>query len=65
MLQEKIDHEIDYPLMSVRDARILVTVFIAKTILGDELDMVKQLQLMRKRHDKRKLDIDRHYIDDG
>jgi hypothetical protein len=65
MLQEKIDHEIDYPLMSVRDARILVTVCIAKAILEDELDMVKQLQLMRKRHDKRKFDIDRHYLDDG
>jgi len=65
MLQEKIEHEIDYPLMSVRDARILVTVCIAKTILKDDLDMVKQLQLMRKRHDKRKSDIDRHYLDDG
>ena len=62
MLEERISHEVQYPLMSVRDARILVTTMIAKTMLQDQPDMLKQLQLMEKRHIKRQRDIDRHFI---
>lgn len=64
MLQERIDHEIEYPLMSVRDARIIVTTLIARTILKSEPEMQRQLQLMEKRHYKRKKDIDRCYARD-
>ena len=65
MLQEQIDHECDYPLMSLRDARILITTLIAQTMLENEPNMKRQLQLMNKRHRKRKLNIDRHLARDG
>jgi SRSO17 transposase len=64
MLQERIDHEIEYPLMSLRDARIIVTTLIAQTILESEPEMQRQLRLMEKRHCKRKQDIDRCYARD-
>ncbi len=65
MLQERIEHELEYPLMSLRDARILVITLIAKTILESEPSMQRQLRLMEKRHCKRKKDIDRYYVRDG
>ena len=65
MLQERIDHEIEYPLMSLRDARILITTLIAQTMIQNQPDMLRELQLMKKRHLKRKIDIDRHYARDG
>ncbi len=65
MLEERIAHEVEYPLMSLRDARILVTTMIAQTILESEPEMQKQLRLMERRHYKRKRDIDRCYAKDG
>ena len=65
MLEERIAHEVEYPLMSVRDARILVTTMIAQTILESEPEMQKQLRLMERRHYLRKKDIDRCYSKDG
>jgi hypothetical protein len=62
-LKERIKHEADYPLMSVRDARILVTTLIAQTMISDEPQMAKELRLMEQRHRKRQSDIDRHYLD--
>lgn len=62
-LKERIKHEVNYPLMSVRDARILVTTLIAQTMISDEPQVAKELRLMKERHRKRQLDIDRHYLD--
>ena len=62
-LKERIKHETDYPLMSARDARILVTTLIARTMISDEPQMAKELQFMEQRHRKRQVDIDRHYLD--
>lgn len=64
-LKERIKHEVDYPLMSVRDARILVTTLIAQTMLSDEPQMIKELRLMEIRHQKRQFDIDRYYLNSG
>ena len=61
-LKERIKHEVDYPLMSVRDARILVTTLIAQSMLNDEPEMLKELRLMQIRHQKRQFDIDRYYL---
>lgn len=61
LLRERIEHESQYPLMSLRDARILVTTLIAQTILEAEPRMTRQLLLMKKRHDQRQRDIDRYY----
>lgn len=65
MLQERLDHETQYPLMSVRDARIMVTTLIAETMLQNEPEMLRQIRLMKERHYKRKFDIDRNYLRDG
>ncbi len=64
MLKERIDHEKKHPLMSLRDARIVVTSLIAQTMLQHQPEMLKQLELMQKRHRKRKADIDRHFAHD-
>jgi SRSO17 transposase len=64
-LKERIKHEVNYPLMSVRDARILVSTLIAQTMLSDEPQMAKELRLMQLRHRKRQFDIDRHYLEFG
>jgi len=65
MLHERLDHEDQYPLMSIRDARIMVTTLIAETMLQNEPEMLRQIRLMKQRHYKRKLDIDRNYLRDG
>ena len=61
MLKERIGKQIKYPLMSVRDARILVTTLIAETMLSEEPEMLKQIRMMKKRHQKRQKDIDRYF----
>ena len=65
MLKERIEHETQYPLMSFRDARIVVTTLIAQTILENETKIQRQIRFMEKRHHKRKMDIERHYVQDG
>lgn len=65
MLHERLDHEGQYPLMSVRDARIMVTTLIAETMLQNEPEMLRQIRQMKERHYKRKLDIDRNFVRDG
>jgi SRSO17 transposase len=57
LLKQKIDNEIDFPLMSIRDTRILI---ICK-MFGTEQQYKKRLEQMRIRHYKRQKDIDRHY----
>jgi len=65
MLQEMIAKESAFPLMSVRDARIMVTTLIAQTIQITEPPMQRQIRLMKKRHKKRQRDIDRSFARNG
>jgi len=60
IMKLKIDQKIDYPLLSVRDARILMIV----KIFGSEDDFKRRLDQMTVRHQKRKANIDRHYRDE-
>ncbi len=57
LLKEKIANEKEYPLMSVRDARILI---IAE-MFGTKKQSEERLEQMKQRHYKRKKDIDRYY----
>ena len=57
LLKQKTDNEQDIPLMSVRDARILMIV----SLFGTEEDMKMRLKQMEIRHIKRQKDIDRRY----
>ena len=57
LLKQKIDNVEDFPLMSVRDARILI-IF---RMFGTEEQYQKRLEQMKIRHYKRKYDIERYY----
>lgn len=57
LLKQKIESEQEAPLMSVRDARILVII----SLFGTSDDMQIRLEQMEKRHLKRQKDIDRRY----
>lgn len=57
LLEEKIDSEQEFPLMSVRDARILMVFHLFGTI--EQYN--KRLDQMKKRHLNRKKDIDKYY----
>lgn len=57
LLLEKIDSEQEFPLMSVRDARILMVIHLFGTI--DQYN--KRLEQMKKRHENRQRDIERYY----
>jgi len=65
MLKEQIDHEVEYPLMSLSDARKMVLVLICKTMLSHEGRIEKELTLMDKRHKKRQKSIDWHLNNDS
>lgn len=60
IMKLKIDQKIDYPLLSVRDARILMIV----KIFGNEDDFKRRLAQMTIRHQKRQANINRHYRDE-
>ena len=57
LMKTRIENKENYPLLSVRDARILIIV----TMFGSEEDVQKRMQQMEKRHQKRQSDIDRRY----
>ena len=57
LLKEKIKREQEFPLMSVRDARILVIC----EMFGTKEHYNKRLEQMKIRHEKRQKDIDRYY----
>jgi len=57
LLLQRIDAQKDIPLMSVRDARILMIV----SLFGSKEDLELRLKQMEKRHQKIQADIDRHY----
>jgi hypothetical protein len=56
LLKAKLDKVEDFPLMSVRDARIIMIV----SLFGTEEQYEERLEQMRNRHKKRKYDIDRY-----
>lgn len=57
LLKQKIEFEETSPLMSMRDARILMIV----SLFGSEEEIQKRLEQMEIRHKKRQYDIDRRY----
>ena len=57
LLKQKIEYKKEAPLMSVRDARILVIV----SLFGTQKDMEIRLEQMKKRHEIRQKDIDSRY----
>jgi len=61
IMKLKLDHKTEYPLLSVRDARILMIV----KIFGNESDFNRRLDQMYIRHQKRQANIDRHYKDES
>jgi len=65
MLKERIEQHKEFPLMSVRDARIMVTIMIAETMIAAEPETLRKFNLMKKRHLKRKRDIDRNFNRSG
>ena len=61
LLTQKIASQQDAPLMSVRDARILVVI----SLFPPEHNQQTREQQMKKRHFKRQQDIDRYYNKDN
>lgn len=57
---ERLDHRSEVPLMSVRDARIMVTAEIAVNMIASN-PVDAQWEKMKRRHHKRQKDIQRHY----
>ncbi|VAW25699.1 hypothetical protein MNBD_BACTEROID06-1258 [hydrothermal vent metagenome] len=57
LLKQKVEHRQEAPLMSIRDARILVVV----SLFGTEQDMEMRLEQMKIRHEVRQKDIDRNF----
>lgn len=57
LLKQKIEHKQEAPLMSVRDARILVVV----SLFGTQKHMEIRLKQMETRHKSQQKDIDRRY----
>ncbi len=57
LLKQKIENQTEFPLMSLRDARILI-IF---KMFGTEDQYKQRLKQMKVRHSKRKRDIDRYY----
>jgi SRSO17 transposase len=57
LLKEKIESENQYPLMSTRDARILIMF----ELFGTKEQYEIRLEQMKIRHKQRQKDIDRHY----
>jgi SRSO17 transposase len=57
LLKEKIENETEFPLMSIRDARILIII----ELFGTKEQYAKRLEQMKIRHYHRQKDIDRYY----
>ena len=57
LLKQRIDAKAEFPLMSTRDARILMIV----SLFGTKKEVRKRIKQMKKRHRKIQADIDRYY----
>jgi SRSO17 transposase len=58
LLTQRLRHEEDVPLMSVREARLLILA----RLFGTEKDIEKRLNQMHIRHEKRQQSIDWWYV---
>jgi len=65
MLKEQIDQELEYPLMSLHDARKMVVVLIAQTIIAPLDPIEREIERMKKRQFKRKKSMDWHFNKDS
>lgn len=65
MLREQIDQEVEYPLMSLHDARKMVVVLIAQTVIAPPNPVEKEIERMKKRQFKRKKSMDWHFNNDS
>ena len=61
MLKEQIDKELDYPLMSLGDARKMVMVLIAQSIIIPKSPVKEEIKRMKNRHFKRKKSTDWYF----
>lgn len=61
MLKEQIEKEVDYPLMSLADARKIVVTLIVKSTMPTKSPIQMELERMQKRHFKRKKSTDWHF----
>lgn len=64
LLKEQIDKEIEYPLMSLRDARKMVVVLIAQSIIEPQSLVDQEIHRMKNRHFKRKKSTDWYFDND-
>jgi SRSO17 transposase len=65
MLKEQIDQELEYPLMSLHDARKMVIVLIAQTIVTPINPVNKEIERMKIRQSKRRKSMDWHFNNDS
>ncbi|MFT5916302.1 MAG: hypothetical protein ACJAWV_001073 [Flammeovirgaceae bacterium] len=65
MLSEQIDQEVQYPIMSLHDARKMVMVLIAQTIIDTQNPVKQEVEQMKKRQFKRKKTMDWHFNNDS
>lgn len=65
MLKEQIDQEVEYPIMSLHDARKMVIVLIAQSIIDPQNPIEKEVERMKKRQFKRKKSMDWHFNKDS
>ena len=65
MLKEQIDQELEYPLMSLHDARKMVVVLIAQTIIHPPNPVKKEIERMKIRQFKRKKSMNWHFNNDS
>ena len=65
MVKEQIDQELQYPLMSLHDARKMVVVLIAQTMVNSSNPVEKEIERMKKRQFKRKKSMDWHLKKDS
>lgn len=65
MLKEQIDQQVNYPIMSLHDARKMVMVLIAQTIINPQNPIEKEIERMKKRQSKRKKSMDWHFNNDS
>lgn len=61
LLKEQIDKEVEYPLMSLRDARKMVIVLIAQAIIEPQSMVNQEINRMKNRHFKRKKSTDWYF----
>ena len=57
LLKQRIDAKAEFPLMSTRDAKILMIV----SLFGTKKEVRKRIKQMKKRHRKIQADIDSYY----